>query len=213
MSISLGKIVSSDSHILYQARVHDASEIAQPPTREDFAFGTFVKIESFDANFAPTSFEVREEDKEKNIGVIVNSRLINPEHGYFGPHLSVPHYDTHTFTPDYLNEFGVLISILLLGELHQGYGHQEIPSKVLPIGSSVQKLDEPDILKFHRDARGRLQLRYYPLLGELGSAFAVSLLRRIIERLLPSSAPHERRLLAMLKKNAVWQESLGSMKS
>ena len=47
------------------------------------------------------------------IGVIYNSQLINPEYGSYRPRLSTPAKLNTVFSPDYLNEQGILISILL----------------------------------------------------------------------------------------------------
>ena len=61
------------------------------------------------------------------IGVIYNSQLINPEYGNYGPRLSTPSRLNTVFSPDYLNEQGVLISILLLGWGIGNESRQEIP--------------------------------------------------------------------------------------
>jgi len=210
VSIALAKIVSSESHILYQARIYDKSESSTPPKRQHFSFGRFVVIESFDDEVLSDAKD--EELKEQNIGVIVNTRLINPEQGYFGPHLTIPHHDNALFAPDYLNEFGILISILLLGELHQEHGVQGIPSQVIPVGSEVLTLDDEELLRFHFDEKKRFQLRYYPLLSEIGSGFSSSLLDRICGHLLPLCQPNERRLLSILRKNSAWQSTLGTLR-
>jgi hypothetical protein len=96
----IAKITKSNSHVDYFARVLDSLETSVNLAPADIQFGQFVKIKVGD---------------EEVIGVIYNSQLINPEYGNYGPRLSTPAKLNTVFSPDYLNEQGVLISILLLG--------------------------------------------------------------------------------------------------
>ena len=71
-----------------------------PPSDDDYGFAQFVNL--------PLS------KTEEIVGVIYNSLLVNPEYANFGPRLS-PKPELGNFSPDYLNEQGFLIGILLLG--------------------------------------------------------------------------------------------------
>ena len=78
----------------------DSLDVAAPPSAEYFGFGQFVNL--------PMS------DETEIVGVIYDSILVNPDYSSFGPRLS-PKPELGSFSPDYLNEQGVLIGILLLG--------------------------------------------------------------------------------------------------
>ena len=101
--MKIAKIVSSNSHIDYVGRVIDSLDVANPPTSEDYGFGQFVAL--------PVA------ENEKIIGVIYDSILVNPEYANYGPRLS-PKPELGSFSPDYLNEQGFLIGILLLGTIN-----------------------------------------------------------------------------------------------
>src|SRR5687768_9432020 len=100
--MQIAKIISSNSHIQYYARVLDTLEVEQPPRPADYAFSRFIVVES---------------EGRKIVGVISDSQLINPEYGNFGPRLSSPQEANRLFSPDYLHEQGVLIELLMLGRL------------------------------------------------------------------------------------------------
>jgi hypothetical protein len=72
--MKIARIVSSNSHIDYVARVIDALDAASPPSSEDFGFAQFVKLPL--------------EDETEIVGVIYDSMLVNPEYSNFGPRLS-----------------------------------------------------------------------------------------------------------------------------
>ncbi|MBK07666.1 MAG: hypothetical protein CL920_33330 [Deltaproteobacteria bacterium] len=206
MSIDLGKILNSESHLLYNARIYDESECSAPPKRQDYAFGTFVLMQ-------PHQDTAEDTHREKIVGIISNSRLLNPESGNFGPRLTIPHEQNAVFAPDYLNEVGVVVSILLLGQLRPDQsGKQGVPPHVLPVGCTVRTLSTEEYKGFHYDENGRFQLRYYPLLAESGPGLAGSLLSMICEQLMSVCSPPERRILTALQKNAAWQSTLGNMR-
>src|SRR5262245_41162068 len=148
----IAKIIKSNSHVDYAARVLDSLEISPAPSTADYHFGQFVKIPA--------------KDKDGNIrgeavGVIYNSQLINPEYGNYGPRLSTPPEINAVFSPDYLNEQGVLIGILLLGWRSANGRHQGVPREVLPINSDVETMIDDEVRAFHHDERDGLQFHYY----------------------------------------------------
>ncbi len=196
----LGKILSSESHLLYHVRVYDSSECAEPPSPSDYAFGRFVLLQAND-------------HKESAVGVVANSRLLNPEAGQFGPRLTIPHSDNAVFAPDYLNEVGVLISVLLLGRLTHEGGNHNIPTQVMPVGAEVRTLSDDELQRFHRNADERFQMRYYPIVLESRLPFASGLLQQICAQLEPQCNPEEQRMLRVLQKNLAWQSTVGQMRN
>lgn len=208
MSVAIGKIVASDSHLFYHTRVFDTSEVENPPSRFDYAFGSFVSISS------PTE-QLRAAENEKAesvIGIVSNSRLINPESAYYGPRLTVPQEQNKIFAPDYINEVGVMLSVLLLGSLTTKGGLQGVPPFVLPVGCEVRTATEQQIKAFHRDSEGRFQMRYYPLLSECGPALSPALLQKVCDSLSSVATPDERRILNVIRKNMTWQSTLGMVR-
>jgi hypothetical protein len=198
MRSKIAKIVSSNSHVDYVARVIDKLDAEAPPSSSDYGFAQFVSI--------PHS-------GDEVIGVIYNSALINPEYGKFGPRLS-PAPELAVLSPDYLNEQGNLLGILLLGwrDLTENVVHQTVPRRVVPVNQEVYALPEQDVLGFHKDPDGRLQLHYYSQVITHAGAFGVPLMEAIIEQLDPACAPEEQQRLRVLKQALVWQRTVGGMR-
>src|ERR687885_2639354 len=96
----IAKIVKSNSHVDYVARVVDELDADEPPAAEDYGFAQFVSV--------PVA------EGEEVVGVVYDTQLANPEYANFGPRLS-SHADLKVLSPDVLNERGVLLGILLLG--------------------------------------------------------------------------------------------------
>jgi hypothetical protein len=192
--MQIAKIVNSRSHIEYSARVLDTLEVERPPRPSDYAFGNFVVVES---------------EGQKIVGVIANSQLINPEYGNFGPRLSTPPESNRIFSPDYLHDQGVLVGLLMLGSLGDGYGIHGTPDLVLPVHAPVSLLDRTGTGVFHRDESGKLRLGYYSLVVGRGGAMAGELMLLIIERLQEGAEPADRARLALLRRNLAWQQTIG----
>src|SRR5262249_11693460 len=135
----IAKITKSNSHVDYFARVLDSLETSVTLAPADFQFGQFVKIKV---------------GHDEVIGVIYNSQLIIPEYGNYGPRLSTPSRLNTVFSPDYLNEQGVLISILLLGWRNGNESRQDTPRVVLPINSHVETMSDDEVRAFHYGGGG-----------------------------------------------------------
>src|SRR5919202_672135 len=101
----IAKIVKSNSHFEYVARVIDELDADAPPSADDYGFAQFV------------SLPVRE--GEEVVGVVYDTQLANPDYGAFGPRLS-SHADLKVLSPDFLHEQGVLLGVLLLGWRERG---------------------------------------------------------------------------------------------
>jgi hypothetical protein len=197
--VKLAKIVKSNSHIDYVGRVIDALDADAPPSAADYGFAQFVSIPLLD------EMEV--------VGIIYNSLLANPDYGNYGPRLS-PAPDLSVLSPDYLNEQGVLIGILLLG-WRGGAGsenHHGVPRRVIPVNQEIHRLADEDVFEFHKDAEGRVQLHYYSQVITHAGMFSVPLIEAILEQLEPACAPAERQRLCVLKQALVWQRTVGGMR-
>ena len=193
----IAKIVSSNSHIDYVGRVIDCLDANEPPTAEDFGFAQFVRLPM---------------EQDEVVGVIYNSMLVNPEYASFGPRLS-PKPELGSFSPDYLNEQGFLIGILLLGTksaddkiLHG------VPRRVVPAGQDVYKIDAAEVKKFHADENECLQIHYYSQIVAHAGLFAAPLLEAIIEQLSLDCSDSDKQRLNVLKQTLAWQRTMGGMR-
>jgi hypothetical protein len=194
--LKLAKIVKSNSHVDYVGRIIDALDADEPPSATDYGFAQFVSIP------LPDGLEV--------VGIIYNSLLANPDYGNYGPRLS-PVADLHVLSPDYLNEQGLLVGILLLGWRDGGgVNHHAVPRRVIPVNQEVYRLD--DVQSFHKDAEGRVQLHYYSQVMAHAGPFSGPLMEAVIEQLEPACAPEERQRLCVLKQTLVWQRTVGGMR-
>ncbi|MBK8316712.1 MAG: hypothetical protein IPL01_22945 [Acidobacteria bacterium] len=193
----IAKIIKSNSHVEYSARVLDSLETPQPPRTGDYRFGQFVRVNL---------------DDRRVVGVIYNSQLINPEYGNYGPRLSTPRDLNNVFSPDYLNEQGVLIGILLLGWQDPDASSQGVPREVLPINSEVETMADHEIRSFHHGADGSIQVHYYSHVTTHAGAFAFQLLSAIVDQLDGMATHRDRARLNVLRKTLSWQQTIGSIK-
>jgi hypothetical protein len=192
----IAKVIKSNSHLDYAARVLDALETPEPPGAADYRFGQFVKIATADG---------------AAIGVIYNSQLINPEYGNYGPRLSTPPELNRVFSPDYLHEQGVLIGVLLLGWHDQTGRQQGVPREVLPINAEVETMTADEVRAFHHNERGALEVHYYSQVTTHAGPFAFQLLAAILEQLAPLTTERERARLAVLRRTLAWQQTIGKL--
>src|SRR5438270_5624828 len=170
----IAKIVKSNSHVDYVARVIDELDADEPPGPEDYGFAQFVAV--------PLA------GGEEAVGVVYDTQLANPEYGSFGPRLS-SRDELKVLSPDFLHEQGVLLGILLVGWRERAgdaasggakaggaradaakvvggrdggwVSHQGVPRRVVPVGQDVLRLDEGEVAGFHRVADGSVQLHYF----------------------------------------------------
>ncbi len=196
--MKIARIVSSNSHIDYVARVIDSLDVAAPPIAEDFGFAQFVKLPL--------------EDETEIVGVIYNSMLVNPEYSNFGPRLS-PKPELGSFSPDYLNEQGFLIGILLLGAIDKTQKIMHgVPRRAVPAGQEVYKIEANEMKRFHADANDCLQIHYYSQIVAHAGLFAAPLLEAIIEELSLDCSDSDKQRLGVLKQTLAWQRTLGGMR-
>ncbi len=187
----IGTIVKSNSHISYMCRVYGRLETAHLPEPRDYAFGTFVTL-------VPT-----EGASIRLVGVIRDTLLVNPEYGNLGPRLSASE-EVAVFSPDYLNEKGVLVDILVLGWTEDGVSHHGIPALAAQVGARVETMTADAASAFHRDRRNRFVMGYLPQLMSRNDPIIAGLLLAVLERLEPDF-PDESRVIAVLKNNLAWK--------
>jgi len=193
MSITIARIVGSNSHIDYIGRVIDTLDVETPPTKDDFGFAQFVQMDSI-------------------VGVIYDSKLINPEYASFGPRLS-PRPALGSFSPDYINEQGILLGILLLGTIDgDGLVEHGVPRSIIPPGQEIVKLDYMSSKRFHAKGGSTVHLGYYPQVIAHAGEFAVPLLSAIIDGLCTDCSEIDRERLRVLKHSLQWQRTIGGMK-
>jgi len=197
MPVKIAKIVKSNSHVDYVGRIIDVLDTDAPPRASDYGFAQFVSLPI--------------EDTLEIIGVIYDTQLVNPEYGSFGPRLS-PRAELAVLSPDYLNEQGVLVGILLLGWRENGAAQHGVPRLVIPVNGDVYRLDDDKMQEFHRNREGQVQLHYYSQVMAHAGAFALPLIEAILEQLEPACAPEERQRFCVLKKSLVWQRTLGGLR-
>jgi len=197
--MKIAKIVKSNSHVDYVGRVIDSLDVAAPPTDEDYGFAQFVSLPL--------------ENKEEIVGVIYNSILINPEYANYGPRLS-PKPELGGFSPDYLNEQGLLVGILLLGTIGSKDGKvvHGVPRRVVPAGQDVYKIERNAVKRFHSDENECLQIHYYSQIVAHAGLFAVPLLEAIIEQLSLDCSDDDKKRLGVLKQSLAWQRTMGGMR-
>ena len=152
------------------------------------------------------------------IGLIYDTILVNPTFGTLGPRLSND-AQVELFSPDYLSERAVLVSILLLGTMtaigsHGGVRQVShgVPALALDLGAEVSALDDTMIRAFHYFADGGAPGGSHsisphglplPCACSRHALLPVAMLRTIerLERLFPENSP----LLSIVKRNFAWK--------
>ncbi len=193
----IAKIVKSNSHVDYLARILDSFETNEAPTTEEYGFAQFVKV-------AVGASEV--------VGVVYNSQLINPEFGNYGPRLSTPPELNSVFSPDYLNEQGVMIGVLLLGWREAQKSFHGVPRAVLPINAQVETMTADEVREFHQDKAGTVQLGYYAHVTTHAGDFAFQLLTAIADQLDGLLEAGNRARLTVLRRTISWQQTVGGIR-
>ena len=228
----IGKIVASESHISYVGQIFGPGEVEAPPASCDYAFGRFVccpihhgnppgTVSSADAAPAPGS---PERVSTSVIGVIYDTRLLNPAFGTLGPRLSTE-AQTTLFTPDYIAETTVLVSVITLGIMELCLEPnpvsrpdvvsitQGIPAPALGLGSLLETMSDEDVRAFHYFGQPgeapRLHLEYLPhVIAQRHSLLGLLALNIIdqLERLFADQAT----ILSIIKRNFAWRLKIES---
>ncbi|HLL80606.1 MAG TPA: hypothetical protein VKT25_13955 [Ktedonobacteraceae bacterium] len=234
----IGKIVKSYSHINYVCQIFGPREREEELTPADYAFGQFVRI--------PVRSE-RDDDRDSlivmsrgktteaqtyAIGVIYDTILANPEFGSLGPRLS-NEAQVELFSPDYISEKAVLVSIMVLGMIEQRTllpGQTEIlsvmhgvPLLSLELGSEIEPMTDEAVQAFHyfgdkgqegqdlQNGQGSpssqqpyLHMGYIPHIIAQPNSLLPMVTLRIIEQL-ERLFPENLKLLSIVKRNFAWR--------
>ena len=194
--MQIGTIVKSTSHVDYVCQVFGPADAVSPPTPEDYAFGTFVRI----GMNAGSGYLV---------GLISNTLLMNPEFGQLGPRLSPP-ADLEIFSPDYLSERAVLVSVVAVGQVTgDGDVRHGIPLPAAALGARVEQMSDEQVRGFHSTSAG-LQIAYAPFLLAREDPLIPYLLVSVIDRLV-GLFPDQARPLAVLRGNLAWKTAVAPM--
>jgi hypothetical protein len=193
--MSIGKIIKSNAHADYVCQVYGPGEVEISPAREDYAFGTFVRIALNDDRWL--------------VGLIYDTVLFNPDFGRLGPRLS-PQSELAVFSPDYLNEKATLVGIAVVGMVDSaGTVVQGVPKLAASTDALVERLNDEQVCVFHQGSPAP-QLAYAPLLLAQGSPLATPLLRTIVERL-TALFPDQAALLAVLGDDLAWKAQISPL--
>jgi hypothetical protein len=216
----IGKIVRSESHVRYTCQVYGPGEVAAPPEPADYGFGSFVRVplratSARASSPLPLPTATAEAEHAWAVGLIYDTLLVNPAFGTLGPRLSNEE-QVVLFSPDYLSERAVLVSILLLGTM--GGSRQSprvahgIPPLAPDLGAEVSPMPEAEVCAFHffadmglpGGARPYLHMGYLPhAVAQQSALLPLAMLRTIerLERLFPENAA----LLSIVKRNFAWR--------
>ena len=194
MTDRIGHIVNSNSHIDYVCQLASPFEREQRPAPDAYAFGAFVAI---DLPQQPAA------DPPCLIGVIYNTLLVNPNFTNLGPRLT-SQSEQAVFSPDLIDEIAMLVGVLALGWQDAAGPQQGTPRLAAEVSADVRTLTDEEVRQFHRDAGGRLTLRYAATLLALNNPLVPALLLEIIDRL-GSLFPEEQAILQVMRDNVAWK--------
>jgi len=191
----IGKIIKSNSHTDYICQIYGPGEVETPPTREEYAFGAFVRVELDGSRWL--------------VGLIYDTLLFNPDFGRLGPRLS-PEPELAVFSPDYLNEKATLVGIATVGMMDAaGEVIQGVPPLAASSDALVERMSDDQVRAFHQ-SNPIPQLAYAPLLLAQGSPLALPLLRAVITRL-TGLFPDRAALLTVLQDDLAWKAQVGPL--
>jgi hypothetical protein len=218
--MNLGTITRSDSQLRYLCQIYGLHEAEVVPEPRDYAFGRFVKVALRSAHQYERSAEQPTELADENIlyvvGVICNTVLYNPTAQFAGPRLSNED-QCKVFTPDYLSEQGVVVTLQMLGMMEmqatQGGQFQTVTHMHgIPLApkqnSVVATMTEKEVWGFHLSGTpgAPVEMGYLThLLGNpLFPAIALEIIRQL-ELLIP---PPPAAPLGLLKRTLAWRHKV-----
>ena len=209
MTDRIGAIVNSNSHIDYVCQLASPFEREQAAAPDAYAFSAFVAIDlPRQPVAAPAAGHSRASDPIAAdppclIGVIYNTLLVNPNFTNLGPRLT-SHTEQTVFSPDLIDETAMLVGVLALGWQDDVGPQQGTPRLAAEVSAPVRHLTDEEVRQFHRDARGRLSLRYAATLLALNNPLVPALLLEIIDRL-GGLFPQEQAILQVMRDNVAWK--------
>lgn len=194
----LGKIIKSNSHTDYVCQIFGMNEAEYVPSNQDYAFGTFVRI------------DLDDNEDHYLVGLVYDTVLLNPDFGRLGPRLS-SESDLQIFSPDYLNERAVLTGIVVIGQCLDGIVDQGIPPLAATNEASVYQLDRESIREFHFIDE-KFQLTYMPNLIAQTGLIARNLALRVLKQLSEILSDEHKPMLSVISDDLKWQLHISSMR-
>ena len=194
--MKIAKIVSSNSHIAYIARVLEERDGVGVPTAENYGFGKFVRMQC---------------DAERVVGIIFDSRLVNPEYSFMTPRIA----DSPAMgdlNRDLVKEQKALVWILLLGSIVDGVAEQQMPHRVVPAGCMVETMETDEIVQFHKDGGEAMRMHYFPNLMAQSGSLAIPLAKTIIDQLSPHCTDGDRQRLEVMASSLSWKHTFGDIR-
>lgn len=189
----IAKIVGSSSHIAYIARVLDERDAETAPHADDYGFGRFVSIDLGD---------------EQVVGVICDSRLVNPEFSNYSARIG----ETSALGElkrELVTDQKALVAILLLGRMKGGAPEHEIPRRVLPASQLVVTMTQEEIKAFHSSGDGSFRMAYFPNLLSHAGPLATPLAKVLIDQLSPICSDFDRQRLSVMAGTLSWKHTFG----
>jgi hypothetical protein len=111
------------------------------------------------------------------------------------------------FSPDLVNEQGVLIGLLLVGSVDaDGCAHQGVPRAVVQVNAVVEAMSDSEVRSFHTGDGGRLALHYYAHVLTHARQFAPALLIAVLDQLEELFGDASRSEITVLRRTLNWQQ-------
>lgn len=201
--LTLGSIVESNNQMDYTAEAYRDGERETPPEKHDYEFGQPVY-----------ATQTVRGDEYAVVGVIYDTRLVDPDQGRDGPRLSAP--DQEMLVPGYVNEKQTLLGIAFLGcarlepvggDGAYAFGDVDhgMPRWTLDVDDLVYKLPQTGFRQFHVTGEG-FSLQYYDRLVSTAGSFGAEVALAITERL-RDVADVDEELLDVIEQKIHWEVS------
>lgn len=195
--MKIATIVGSNSHIDYVARVVEQDAGTGLPRPDDHGFGRFVSMDA---------------DTDHFVGIIYDSRLINPDFTGSGPRLD-PRPALDDFDPREKGKTGILIGIIVLGRLlADGSGDHSVPARTLTVGQEVSLLSPESIRSFHTNADGEPDISYFDLIMGRSGQLAVPLIGAVVSQISAGFDDNAKERLKILLNAVKWQRTMAEAK-
>ncbi len=199
--LTLGTVAESHSQMDYVVEVYRERERERPPEKQDYKFGQPV--------YTTTTIHGTE---YALIGVVYDSRLVDPDQGRASPRLSNP--DQELFVPGYVDEKRTLLGVAFLGyatleQASEGSNFADIsqgmPPWTLEIDDSIRKLPREGFEQFHFPD-GDLRVQYYDRLISTADRFGAEVILALLDRLRDGTSADEE-LLNVIEQKVRWETS------
>jgi hypothetical protein len=189
------QIISSNSHIDYIARLTDEAEAG--PARSAFDFARFVKLAGADGSA---------------VGIVYDSKLLNPQFKSYGPRLS-RNSGLGDLPFDLVDQQTSVVGIILIGTIAtDGSVTHGVPPAMLASGTEAEAMSTDEVVRFHTSADGRIQLHYFSQVKANAGLMAIPLIEAVIAQLMAHCSDTDARALRVLRETLLWERTIGSLR-